>query len=122
MAALFRLPLLHPPVWKEPAKKAGVPQDPLHVEPEGPKPKFRHECLPGGFNEKRPCAWFSCQYHLTGEKASCTLDVAEEGEHTLEEVAEIIGGISRERVRQIEEVALHKLKKKGVNLRQYLKD
>lgn len=40
----------------------------------------------------------------------CSLAVANEGEHTTEEVAAVLG-ISRERVRQIEERALHKVRR-----------
>jgi DNA-directed RNA polymerase sigma subunit (sigma70/sigma32) len=39
---------------------------------------------------------------------SCALDVADRGDHTLNEGGEMLG-VSRERVRQIEEQALHKL-------------
>jgi hypothetical protein len=42
-------------------------------------------------------------------KNSCALDVADEGEHTLEEVG-AIANLVRERIRQIEDKALAKLK------------
>lgn len=85
----------------------------------GEKPKTRGDCLPGGLNEVRPCRHTWCKYHLVSTEASCTLDVADQGEHTLEEIAEIMGGLSRERIRQIEETALRKLRQKGVSLKQF---
>jgi hypothetical protein len=65
------------------------------------------------------CRNTHCRYHLEhrgyGEHRlkptrDCAIDVANEGEHTTEEVAAVIG-VSRERVRQIEERALHKLRR-----------
>lgn len=44
---------------------------------------------------------------------SCALDVAEDGEHTLDEIAEYLG-LTRERVRQVEEKALQKMSKNRV--------
>lgn len=44
---------------------------------------------------------------------SCALDVAEDGEHTLDEIAEYLG-LTRERVRQVEEKALQKMSKNKV--------
>ena len=38
---------------------------------------------------------------------TCSLDVAERGEHTLEEVGAVVGH-TRERVRQVQEAALRK--------------
>ncbi|MBU1173554.1 MAG: hypothetical protein KKD44_28635 [Proteobacteria bacterium] len=68
------------------------------------------------------CPWFSCRYNLCFEmtepsveawekRPTCVLDVADEGEHSLAEIAEIFG-VSRERVRQIEVEAMAKLKKR----------
>lgn len=53
---------------------------------------------------------------MASDKASCVLDVAALGGLTLEEVGDILG-VTRERVRQIEHIALRKLKKRGINLR-----
>jgi hypothetical protein len=81
------------------------------------RPRTRGECIDG----IRPCPWASCRHHLALEvspegslkhvfpdievedmKPSCSLDVADEGEHTLGEVGERLN-VTRERVRQIEE-------------------
>ena len=81
-------------------------------------PQVRGDCLPGGLNEARPCPHHWCRHHLDQERRprhlddvtdwqSCALDVADEGGVTLEEIA-ALWGISRERVRQIEEIALEK--------------
>jgi hypothetical protein len=54
-------------------------------------------------NVPRPCTRTDCRHNLVGEgstKESCALDVADRGEHSLEEVGEILG-ITRERVSQI---------------------
>jgi DNA-directed RNA polymerase sigma subunit (sigma70/sigma32) len=45
--------------------------------------------------------------------ASCVLDVADNGGITLEEVGELLG-VTRERIRQIEAVAIRKLVVRGV--------
>ncbi len=133
MTVLFRLPLLHPPVWVEPPPK--VNRTPLPVlrpieDPAGPKPVKRSDCLEGGFNAARPCHWRSCRYHLPRTTTldgvqsewnhSCALDVADLGEHSLEEIGEILG-LTRERIRQIEAIALSKLKNNG-NLVELRKD
>lgn len=63
------------------------------------------------------CTRTSCRFHLEqrsrGEhrvvpKADCALLVANEGPHTIERVAEFTG-MGRERIRQLESSALHKL-------------
>lgn len=86
------------------------------------RPGTRAECVQG----VRPCPFVSCRHHLFLDvKAqggilfnfgadtealhevphSCSLDVADEGGATRDEVA-VICGVSRERVRQIERKGL----------------
>ena len=92
---------------------------------DGPRPKTRAECR----EEARPCPWVACKFHLyldvnpeTGSikinfpdlepedmKDTCSLDVAERGGITLEEVGEIMN-LTRERIRQVEVRGLLKLK------------
>jgi hypothetical protein len=80
------------------------------------RPRTRAECIGGA----RPCPFVSCRHHLyldvsrsTGSikinfpglepeelAETCSLDVADRGEHTLERVGELIN-LTRERVRQI---------------------
>jgi hypothetical protein len=89
------------------------------------KPKMRAECMTG----VRPCPFVSCKHHLyldvnpeTGSiklnfpdlevwemKETCSLDVADRGGVTLEEVGEILN-LTRERIRQVEVRGLLKLK------------
>ncbi len=83
-------------------------------------PVTRSDCLPGGFNESRPCRWKDCRYHLDAERRwlhqapdmteSCTLDVADRGGATLEEIGDMLG-LTRERVRQVEEEAMERFTK-----------
>ena len=81
------------------------------------RPKTRGDCKGGS----RPCPWVACSEHLyldvnptTGTikfnfpdheledlRATCALDVADEGVHTLEQVGEFMN-LTRERVRQVE--------------------
>jgi len=89
------------------------------------RPKKREECMTGA----RPCPFVSCKHHLyldvnpeTGSiklnfpdlevwemKETCSLDVADRGGVTLEEVGEILN-LTRERIRQVEVRGLLKLK------------
>jgi len=85
----------------------------------------------------RPCPFVSCRYHLYIDiKANggfvvqfadrepwdlpqtCALDVADKGGHTLEEVGNIIG-VTRERVRQLEEAALDRLREEKEKLEEW---
>lgn len=81
------------------------------------RPRTRGDCS----SDERPCPWVSCKHHLfldinpiTGTiklnfpdlepwelAESCALDVADRGEHTLEEVG-LLTNLTRERIRQLE--------------------
>lgn len=104
-----------------------------------PRPRARKECAGG----VRPCPFVSCRHHLyldvNEEKGSlklnfpdlevwelpetCSLDVADRGGMTLEEVGEIMN-LTRERIRQVEVRGLAKLKEniEAERLATYLKD
>jgi hypothetical protein len=95
------------------------------VKPDVDRPRMRSECA----NGQRPCPWVSCKHHLyldvnpeTGSiklnfpdlelenmRDTCSLDVADRGGITLEEVGEILN-LTRERIRQVEVRGLIKLK------------
>ena len=88
------------------------------------RPKTRGECA----NGLRPCPWATCAHHVASARLgnaldvpldewpeSCTLDVADRDGATLEEVGDAIG-VTRERVRQIERVAIAKLQRAGLHL------
>jgi hypothetical protein len=90
------------------------------------RPKTRADCA----NIPRPCPFALCRYHnylevneVTGSikihnpdvplhemEESCALDVADRGAHTLQEVAAMFR-VVRERVRQIESIALRKIRR-----------
>jgi hypothetical protein len=99
---------------------------PMFEDPD--RPKARGECKEG----ERPCPYVSCKHHLyldvnpeTGSiklnfpdlevwemAETCSLDVADRGGITLEEVGEILN-LTRERIRQVEVRGLLKLKMVG---------
>jgi len=92
------------------------------AQPEKLRPVIRYDCLHGDHKE-RPCPFIGCKYHLiwlfhneqwlsqtpiyaiikriAKLRETCLLDVADKGPQTLQQIADIMGGISRERVRQI---------------------
>jgi hypothetical protein len=97
---------------------------PLYPDDER-RPRKRSDCIGG----QRPCPWVSCEFHLyldvsesgsilinhpdkdPGElRESCVLDVADRGGETLVSIGQMLG-ITRERVRQIEEATLRKIAK-----------
>lgn len=68
------------------------------------QPRTRGDCVDG----PRPCPWSECRYHLGVRTAeSCALDVAGGGGVTLAEIAAFFD-LTRERIRQIEEIALRR--------------
>ena len=84
-----------------------------------PRPRTRGECR----RARRPCPWLGCRYHLglelteagsiyyrdLGEmRDTCALDVADRGEHTLQQVGDLLG-VTREAIRQIIHVRLREL-------------
>jgi hypothetical protein len=93
------------------------------------RPKTRGDCLPGGINGVRPCPFVSCRYHLAvnvnresgslsetypGKSldevpATCSLDIADEGGSTLEQVGNVMN-VTREAARLVEAKALKKLR------------
>ena len=96
----------------------------LYPETDYWKPRTRAECA----DMERPCPYVSCKYHLFIDvhpvrgaiklnfpdlevwemTETCSLDVADRGGITLEEVGEIMN-LTRERVRQVETAGLAKL-------------
>ncbi len=88
-----------------------------------PRPATRADCRTG----PRPCPYVGCRHHLYLETKptgaitvswphlepweipeTCALDVAECGQHTLDEIGDLLN-LSWERVRKIEKVALSQL-------------
>lgn len=77
------------------------------------RPRTRADCIGG----PRPCPHRTCRYHLGGELAeghqgsdTCVLDVTDRGEADGPTVGAILG-ISRQRVQQIEAVAIQKIQR-----------
>lgn len=105
-------------------KKLEIPEEELE-ENQLKKPITRKDCE----NIPRPCPFVTCRYNLFADDmesgkfkknfknkepdeliVSCALDVADEGEHDLHEISLIVN-LSKERIRQITEQALTKIKK-----------
>ncbi len=109
------------------------------------RPRTRGDCVGG----PRPCPWASCRHSLILEVGAggavrlaldpeqlelapetCSLDVADRAaageEVTCDAVGRMLGGLSRERVRQIEASGLRKLQRKPgkvyAKLRSYRED
>jgi hypothetical protein len=95
------------------------------------RPKTRGDCVDG----PRPCPWVGCRHHLYLEVSeatgrikvafpgakpwhlaeSCSLDVADRGEHLLRDVGLVLN-LTRERARQITDTALANLHPDAVRL------
>jgi hypothetical protein len=76
------------------------------------QPKTRNECV----GVTRPCPFWKCRHHVadrSGEGRSCALDVVEQNPDglPLEEVGRMFG-VSRERIRQIQNEAIAKLQER----------
>jgi hypothetical protein len=88
------------------------------------RPRTRGECIDG----PRPCQWTTCRHHLASDlderpgepkfvlkhdpatmAETCSLDFADRGGGTLGEVGAAFGGLTRERIRQIQVSALANL-------------
>lgn len=75
-------------------------------------PLTRAECV----DAVRPCPHVTCRHHLVTEYGddadpngpTCSLDEAERGGMTLEEIGDMLG-VTRERIRQIEDRAIKRL-------------
>lgn len=89
------------------------------------RPRTRGDCVDG----PRPCPWVSCRHHLGIEvtpagglklvrpdrepwelEQTCSLDVADAGEHTLDVVGRLTN-VTRERTRQIEAAGVRLVRK-----------
>ena len=113
---------------------------PVLADAEAPsRPRTRGDCVDG----PRPCGFASCSHHaihgvLLGEAGSaladdelaerieslaqsCTLDVADRGDATLEDVGDLFG-VTRERIRQIEAKALKRVRWPARDLRSDLSE
>lgn len=96
-------------------------------------PKTRGDCV----GKPRPCPFVRCRYHLYADvtksgalkvnfdeevwelEQTCALDVADVGNHTLDQVGKWLG-VTRERIRQIECTALCKLEKLMSDYRDFI--
>lgn len=145
MGKLIRLPLLTGDEPDEKEDRRRNIRGPLTAEeyiaaktlsyPDGAvRPKTRGECVGG----PRPCPWVSCRHHLYLEvhesgidsayirlnrpelqpedmTESCSLDVADRTESTLEQTGQILG-LTRERIRQLESRAVPKVRRRILDL------
>ena len=82
----------------------------LPAEPMADRPRTRGDCLPGGAFEARPCPFASCRHRLDAPGESCALDAADRGGESAATVGALLGGLTRQRVEQIERVALARVR------------
>lgn len=104
----------------------------LEFEEKHARPRYRSDCLPGGFNETRPCPFVGCRHHLALEVApsgalidllgvesddfdwdglddTCSLDVAERGGLSLSQIAVKLR-LTHQRVQQVEWHAVSRIR------------
>lgn len=115
-----------PPLNPAPARRLAVvpsqPSQPAQPATSPSPPRQRRypdlsECVEDGPSSPK-CTHTECRYHLAHRgywehshepTRDCAIDVANEGPHTLDEVAAVLG-VSGERVRQVEEQAFEQLR------------
>lgn len=128
MSEPFRLPIYVDPQPEMAPEPAQTSED-LSYPSWAVRPRTRGDCLKGGPDEQRPCPWITCAYHpyieisdrgrvdvdVSAMKNTCVLDVADDDGATLEEIGDMFG-VTRERIRQLEESGLRRLRKRGVIL------
>lgn len=131
-----RQPAPDPGAWEQlafvwPVVEVPKPKRPKLTVLPPERPRTRADCLPGGWNAQRPCAYVACRHHNYLEvddrgsirmnhpdlephelEESCSLDVADRGEHTQPQVG-AFQGMSPQRVEQLERGGLLKLKMTG---------
>lgn len=119
--------------WQEWLRKQEKEDSETLTAPAGiQRPTTRGDCMVGGHNQQRPCPFVSCRHHLYIEvdelkkslrftdpaldldefEETCSLDVADRGGATLEEVGALLN-VTRERTRQIEVKGLTILRNSG---------
>ena len=111
------------PTYAECMKAEDLIDDPAWVDSRQPG-----ELPVDGWNAARPCPFLDCRYHLlNGSRGpakkreldqlthACSLQAAEDGPRTQEQVGELMG-INRHRVSDIETAALAKLRRLGSRL------
>jgi|1185.fasta_scaffold105268_4 hypothetical protein len=85
------------------------------VSSRGDTPLKRGDCA----DVPRPCRYTDCRHHLASDPESmCSLDLADRGGMGVDETAKAMG-VTRQRIDQIERVAVRKLNRKLREWRDY---
>lgn len=120
---------------RDAARRGAGEPDPRPADLVAERPRTRDDCRGG----PRPCPWVSCRHHLYLEvgadgsirlnypelepwlmASGCSLDVADDGGLTLEMTAQVMG-VSRERIRQLIDLALRSAAKQPLAVRDGLR-